>query len=449
MKPACEVFLLGDTEGPVLYAPLHDLSARLNEAAANVVERFLDGGRLDADGDALIRSLSDYGFFSEAEAPQSAHTGKPTQVTLFLSDGCNLRCRYCYANAGARHHVLPLDIGKAAIDRVIGNACEMGSDDFLVGFHGNGEPFTGFSRMRELCEYASNRGESKGKTAKFSVATNGVLSGEKLDFLLTAFDGVNVSFDGLPDLQDRQRPLADGGGSFAAVDRVLRSLNGEGRRFGIRATVTSEGVGRLEEIVSFVSENYPHCNQLHVEPAWECGRCAITGEEGPDEREFLNHYLCAMDAAGQYGLDLTFSAARRGVLSDAFCGVNDDGFTVTATGEVTACFEVCDGKDPRAGKYIYGAYDRDSDEFVFDEGKRAALHRLSVHNMPYCADCFCKYHCAGDCAAKVLGTAEPECHSGSSRCVITRAITRKLICDRVRTAEKLAEETGREKGSIR
>jgi uncharacterized protein len=52
-----------------------------------------------------------------------------------------------------------------------------------------------------------------------------------------------------------------------------------------------------------------------------------------------------------------------------------------------------------------------------------ALHRLTVENMPQCRDCFCKYHCAGDCPAKLLSNEEPESHAGSERCRITRALT--------------------------
>ena len=85
-------------------------------------------------------------------------------------------------------------------------------------------------------------------------------------------------------------------------------------------------------------------------------------------------------------------------------------------------------------RYIYGAWDADANGFSFDEKKQEELHTLTVDRMPYCADCFCKYHCSGDCAAKLLGLKPPSEHAGSVRCRITRAITLHQI------QKKLSEE---------
>ena len=104
-----------------------------------------------------------------------------------------------------------------------------------------------------------------------------------------------------------------------------------------------------------------------------------------------------------------------------------DSFVVTSEGLVTSCYEVCEMSDPRASRYVYGAYSPEEKCFVFDEEKRRDLHRLTVDNMPECRNCFCKYHCSGDCAAKLLGTRPPEEHAGSERCRITRALTLRQI----------------------
>jgi uncharacterized protein len=103
--------------------------------------------------------------------------------------------------------------------------------------------------------------------------------------------------------------------------------------------------------------------------------------------------------------------------------VSSGSFTVTPTGDVTACYEVSYTSDPRSERYFFGRYDPQRADFVFDQAKLAALGRLNVRNMPFCDDCFCRWHCAGDCAAKVLDGIEPEQHGGSVRCEITRALT--------------------------
>ena len=62
---------------------------------------------------------------------------------------------------------------------------------------------------------------------------------------------------------------------------------------------------------------------------------------------------------------------------------------------------------------------------------------MSVNNMPFCADCFCKFSCSGDCPAKVLGVREPEEHRGSERCEITRALAFDHLKRTLRDAERV------------
>lgn len=444
MKPRSEIFIVRDDQGPILYAPLNDLIARINEAAVAAISRHVHGVTALPDDAAVINPLRDHGFFESAPVPVTKQVNKPTEVTLFPTDGCNLRCRYCYADAGQKRHMLDPVVGKAAIDRVAENAQALGKSDFLVAFHGNGEPMTAFNLVKELCNYTLERASVLDIEAKFSMATNGVMSDRQLDYLISTFSGVNVSFDGLPEIQDKQRPMADGTGSFKAVNKTLQALDRSGMHYGIRATLTAQSVSQFSQIVSYITAHYPHCSMLNIEPAWECGRCFQTGEKVPDAQDFIKQFISAQNIADAAGLEMAFSSVRTHLVHDAFCGVNNDGFTVTAEGLVTSCFEVATQEDPRASTFIYGQYDPHEKGFVFDEETREALHALSVHNMPYCQNCFCKFHCCGDCPAKVLANDRPQTHKGSDRCQITRALTLDAISRKLNTAktpDKEVEQT--------
>ena len=432
MPSSCELFVLRDEKGPILYAPLARLSARVNESAVAAAARRLHG-KPAQEGDAeCLGLLEECGFFRETEYPHG-EPKPPVQVTLFPTDGCNLRCRYCYAGAEKKRHVMPPEVGRAAIDLVAENAKKQGFEDFTVSFHGNGEPFFAFDRVQELCRYAHVAADRMGLKAHLSMASNGVLNEQQLDWLLAWFDGVNISFDGTEELQNRQRPMADGSASFPLVHRTLKRLNDAGKKFSIRATLTAGSVDKLPEIAAFVMENYPNCDPLHVEPAWEAGRSLKTGEHTPEADLFVRKFLEA-EKILDGKMRLVYSAARMDHVGSAFCGVCCNSFVVTSEGLVTSCYEVSEMSDPRSGRYIYGAWDPDANGFTFDEKKQEDLHGLTVDRMPHCADCFCKYHCSGDCAAKLLGTRPPSEHAGSVRCRITRAITLHQI------QKKLSEE---------
>jgi len=439
-----ELFILRDEQGPILYAPLGgQLLARLDAAGVATLQAWLDPAdphQFSVGQQRVLDELAAHRFFDVCEPPRSDPVFKPCEVTLFPTNRCNLRCVYCYTEGGEggalREELVTLDraAGRAAIDLVAKNAQEQNAAtghprNFLVSFHGNGEPFSAFDTVRELCFYATDVAERIGFPVVLNAATNGVLTDEQLDFLIAYMTNVNISFDGLPDIQDAQRPRADGAGTFAALDRTLRRLDASTVEYGIRTTVTAGIVDRLPEIAAFVAARYPRCTQLHLEPVWACGRCRSTHEEPPDATRFVARYLEAADLLTAKGspMRLVFSGARKELVCDAFCKANVGSFTVTPAGDVTACYEVSYRSDPRADRYLFGHYDAVAGAYVFDEDKLAALHELTVHNMPFCERCFCKWHCAGDCSAKVIGTGKPQDNQGSERCEITRRLTLKML----------------------
>ncbi|MBO4365323.1 MAG: hypothetical protein J5804_03410, partial [Eggerthellaceae bacterium] len=327
---------------------------------------------------------------------------------------------------------MDLDVAKRALDLVARNAKERAAEgqpirNFLVSIHGNGEPFCAFDLIKEIVWYGQDLSERIDFPVVFNAATNGVLTDEQLEFLVANFHSVNISFDGLPEYQDRNRPVAGGRGSFECVDRTMRRLAEAGVGFGIRTTVTADMVQSMPDIVTFVAKNYPGLEQLHFEPVWECGRCVTSADVMPTSSEFVESYLASLEVAKETGIRLVFSGARQDMVVDSFCKVSSGSFTVTPTGDVTACYEVSYRSDPRAERFFFGRYDPSVGDFVFDQDKLDELSLLNVHNISYCTDCFCRWHCAGDCAAKVLDGIELEEHHGSVRCQISRALTLNQI----------------------
>ena len=437
-----ELFALRDEQGPILYAPLGNLIARANEpAVAAALAYARDPNTLEDMSDderAVVETLGERGFFRHRAYPRHTVGFRPVQVTLFPTNNCNLRCSYCYAfggeggGSGEPLTRMDLRVAQRAIDLIARNALERRAEgepirNFLVSIHGNGEPFCAYDLIREIVWYGQDVAEELDIPAVFNAATNGVLTDEQLDFVIANFHSVNVSFDGLPRFQDANRPMAGGRGSFAQVDHTMRRLAEAGVGFGIRTTVTAAMVDAMPEIVAFVAESYPGIEQLHLEPVWECGRCVTSDNSMPSAEAFTRRYLESLEVAQERGLRLVFSGARQDMLVDTFCKVSSGSFTVTPTGDVTACYEVSYRSDPRSERFFFGHFDHELGDFVFDQDKLDELSRLNVRNIHSCDDCFCRWHCAGDCAAKVLDGIPLEEHHGSVRCRISRALTLNQI----------------------
>jgi uncharacterized protein len=103
---SCECFLLPFRQAFLLYAPRQAAAALLNGSAAAFLRDLQAGKVLEASEEetAVLTVLQRLGMVNgPPDIPLTVHEHKPfapTCVTLYLTDACNLRCSYCYANGG-------------------------------------------------------------------------------------------------------------------------------------------------------------------------------------------------------------------------------------------------------------------------------------------------------------------------------------------------------------
>lgn len=437
-----ELFVLPRRPGELyVYAPLRRCVAVVNEAAVDVLRRLRsgDGSSLTETERDVVRRFESAGLIGgEAPGPPVFPDNmvfQPHEVTLFPTTRCNLRCRYCYADAGRRDRQMPWPVARAAIDLVAENAGILGSPKLAVGFHGGGEPLMAWDLVVRCVEHARRRANEKGLDAEIFAASNGFLSPEQRDFVVAHFTTITVSLDGPPDIQDYNRPTASGQGSYTAVRETLRTFEEHGFPYSVRATVTASTAARMVEIVEHLAGELK-LSHLHLEPVWQCGRCASSGELAPGDEVFIPAFLAAVKRGRELGVEVSYSGARLGVLTSKFCAAPGDGFSVLPEGVATSCFEITELDDPRAQIFHYGRYVEEEDAFVFDQERIAALRRLSVEHIPYCQDCFVRWHCAGDCLAKVFQRSGAARHEGSQRCGLNRALTLASLEEMVQGEER-------------
>lgn len=443
---ATEVFARPYLEQHIIYAPLLDTSLLVNRSCLGLLQRIRDGrlvGSSPDDGQALA-TLIDLGLVrrvpaaDEADAAGAEHPAAagvenagaeqaayaPTACTLFLTTACNLRCRYCYASGGEHPQTMDPAVAEAAIDFVVANAAAAGDAPVLVAFHGGGEPTLAVS-LFESCVARAREGCARaGLELSTALATNGVMSDDVREFVAANLTSVMVSLDGPASVQDRLRPRTDGGPSFAAANRTLARLADSPCQVGVRMTCTADSLAETVAGVRYLVQNY-RLDVIQLEPVFMCGRSLKGGVQPPPVADFIETFRTCRALAACEGIPVVYSGARTGAPAHAFCQASAPSFNVTTSGEVTACYEVVDGDDPRAATFLFGAYDRTTRAFSFDEARIRDLQRLTVDNVPRCRRCFAKYNCAGDCPAKRLypGSDEPMAY----RCQINRRLTQDQL----------------------
>lgn len=421
------VFVLPDGADYIVFAPIRGLLFRANEDAICQLQECCRMGSIDVLGEGLRDALQGGDWLLEEDQLQPQDTTRdyePAHVTLFLTNRCNLRCSYCYAEAGDRPGLhMDTELCKAAIDYSFAHV-QSNNMPLTLGIHGGGEPTLAWDMLTWAATYAESITRDYLPGLRCGLTTNGILTEDKIAFIAEHCTGVTLSLDGPEDIQNLQRPMADGEGSFQRVMATVAAFHERKVPFAVRATVTRHSVGQMTELVDFFTREVK-CNSLQLEPAFGCGRCAER-DEAPDYDEYAEQYLRAFDVGLERGVIVRYSAA--GILGRklSFCGVAHDSFNITPDGYVTSCLEVCDATHPLADEFIYGRYDRDEGVFIIDYDRLQWLRALVVTNKSYCDTCICRWHCAGDCPVRVRGT-QVDYESPSPRCSVNQRIMKGLL----------------------
>jgi uncharacterized protein len=410
----------------ILYSPLNRKVGIINASGVNTLSKYLEESYLNEEETSFIEGLQHQRFLNDKPLRKPVfpedYSFMPNEVTLFPTSLCNLRCRYCYADAGKKNATMPFEIAKAAVDLIARNAGLAGLPKFAVGFHGGGEPTLAWDLITKTVDYAYVVAEKKGLELEVFAASNGMFNNEQRDYIVNRFTNLTISMDGPPDIQDYNRPMVNGNGSSDIITDNLKFLDDHNFSYGIRATITGRTVTRIEEIVTWFKSAF-NIRFLHIEPVWFCGRCHTTGEHPPVDADFIHYFVKGLEKANELKISLVYSGLRVDSLLSKFCAASGDGFNVLPEGIVTSCYEVTESNDPRASLFHYGHYDFERKEFNFNEEKIGSLMKFSVENILYCKNCFCKWHCGGDCLSKVFEASNSFEHEGSPRCELNRSLS--------------------------
>ena len=155
------------------------------------------------------------------------------QVTLELTESCNLRCKYCiYSESNEIYRNFSgEDMTWSTAKKAIDYALKHSGNGVSITFYG-GEPLLRFELLKQCVEYAKKM--SNGKEITHSMTTNLTLMSKDIAKYLAEQDMFSVvcSLDGPEDIHDENRITTDGKGSF---NKVLQGLNYLVEAYGDRA----------------------------------------------------------------------------------------------------------------------------------------------------------------------------------------------------------------------
>ena len=316
--------------------------------------------------------------------PKNQRLDNNRTATIIPTEKCNLGCIYCYAHDSHCSSTLTEADIRCIIDYMFDKSNKYPPKFTMIG---GGEPLVEWDLIKFAVLYAEKR--NNGKHVDFGVATNlTLITPEIADFIAKHKISISASYDILPDIQNTQRPFADGTESYDAVNTSIHTLISHGVIPRIRSTIMEQSVECMSDMVEFVHTAYPEIKYIHLEHV-------SSNELKPDSgyyEKFVKHFFEARDKAKSYGIKLSNSLISScNNVRDVFCGGE---LCFTPSRKIVSCHRMSGEDDAHHGVFQYGSFDGEIE--ISLEMKKTVQQAISK-KLDRCDTCFAKYNCAGGC----------------------------------------------------
>ena len=153
---------------------------------------------------------------------------KITSASFLVTEDCNLNCIYCFEKTKERCNLyMSEEVAKKSIDMLINNALKEKRPSIGVTLFG-GEPTLNLKLLYFILEYGSERTKENNLNFDLDIITNAtILTDEHIEFYkewykTLGYLSVQLSIDGIPEVQDHNRPFKNGNKTSKIVETNIK-----------------------------------------------------------------------------------------------------------------------------------------------------------------------------------------------------------------------------------
>ena len=319
-------------------------------------------------------------------------------LILNLTGGCNLACKYCFAEITKNHNTMTLDIAKKAICNMINQEKE--NDEYSIYFFG-GEPLLKKELVKQITEFAYEEVSKKeSEKIKFLINTNATLIDDEVLQLFKNYDfTVTVSLDGPMEYHDRNRVYINGRGSFQRVVEGIDMLKNNNIQTNLRATFSPDTQDLVSNFKFFESLKLPYTYSFTINSEYKMNLKKTFFEEDQFEiverelRKVMNFFYDKMrlgETIYYTGLNRKISMLRYKKKRSYSCEAGRRSMTVDEHGNYYACQNMIPYKQTKLGSVNNG----------ISEEKKNLYHSKDLNLLNDCHNCVIRNVCAGGCAVE-------------------------------------------------
>ena len=321
-------------------------------------------------------------------------------VCLNIIHGCNLRCKYCFADEGeynGHKGVMSVETAKKAIDYVVKRSGPRRNIEIdLFG----GEPTMIMDTIKEIIAYARENEKAWKKNIRFTMTTNATLLNEDMmDFMDKEMGNIILSLDGRKEVNDNVRIKVDGSGSYddilPNIKRMIEKRD-KSKHYYVRGTFTGANTDFYEDVKAMVNEGF---REISIEPVvLEKGHFLELKEEHLPEifenyDKLYNEMLRRKkegDEFNFYHFNIDLNGGPCVYKRISGCGAGFEYVAITPQGEVYPCHQFVGKEEFKLGDIYNDTYDAEL-------GKK--FKKAHIYNKPKCRECWARFYCSGGCQA--------------------------------------------------
>ena len=395
------------SDQPLLFtveqASLFSLSQEAHETLLKWrASEFIDLQRAPRPDQEILRGLRDAQVLlpalrQKANPPQPEAGQIPlSTLVLEVAQDCNLRCTYCYAEAGtygAAPCLLEPEMARRAVRHLLDNS---GTKEHLTLIFFGGEPLLNMPAIRAAISEAASYGRGKNKQVHFSITTNGTLLDEQIvAFLHANRIAVAVSMDGPQHIHDRNRPDENGKGSYAEIVARLGMLLKESPLpVAARVTLAPDQWHAITEVFDHLIGLGFH--EVGIAPASPINKALLPTDTqqvalmdgfGELAKRFVSMARLGQVLPFSNVLDL-LGRIHLGQTRPLSCGAGFGYMAVDASGDFFPCHRLTGQADFRAGSLAGG---------ISTQNINSSLDVLNEGREQACSRCWARTLCVGGC----------------------------------------------------
>ncbi|MBS5949390.1 MAG: thioether cross-link-forming SCIFF peptide maturase [Clostridium sp.] len=390
----------------LVYDLVHDEGMKKKSETIELLKGKYDEETIVEAYDEMVELVKEGLLYSEDQYEDIAHGSMDDRdyikaVCLNIIHGCNLRCKYCFADEGeynGHKGVMSLETAKKAIDYVVKRSGPRRNIEIdLFG----GEPTMIMDTIKEIIKYARDNEKEWKKNIRFTMTTNAtLLNDDMMDFMDKEMGNIILSLDGRKCVNDNVRIKVDGSGSYDDILPNIKKMiekRTPGKMYYVRGTFTRANTDFYEDVMAMVNEGF---KEVSIEPVvLENGHpLSLRNEDLPEimknydklYEDMVRRKREGTDEYKFYHFNVDLNGGPCVYKRISGCGAGFEYVAITPQGEVYPCHQFVGKEEYKLGS-IY------DDTYNADLGKK--FKKAHIYNKPKCRDCWARFYCSGGCQA--------------------------------------------------